>query len=401
MEDLDYYSIYLSVIEESIEFKNFYNRIETSNPCHAILELFKHCTNNNSFSKNINKNRILKKINDYSRKVVANLNTSKDIKLNISNSTTEKLMDIYLEKIEFYHILLLKKIVYRYSLLDTEILMKNQMSILKDDDVLKISPIIFDRKTWQKIIIYELSILDNYNLVSPFITKAKSLLFELSIDVFCIDFNLITLDEDNKWHAEIKNNEDNIPPTFEGFLERKYHFLEFIDYNEIEKVQEKNLKHRLRKVTALKKELESKLKKQKLAFNKSKHYKQVFNGLIFLLRKENPEEHISLIKKVSKKIIQELFYLPNEDEINLELPNKLKINNVVLTEFLIFLLREKKIINNQKKSLATILSNNLSFKLKGFSYQSLYRIQNNAENSKKLTFNNTTSASTLRNKMRD
>ena len=165
----------------------------------------------------------------------------------------------------------------------------------------------------------------------------------------------------------------------------------------MQSIYNKSLKSRYDKTKKQKLFLQSKLRKGKFEIKSAKHYLMILKGFTYLLKKQNSK--IKIEDNTAEKLTHNLFHTKGSNFSTTEIETNVKINNKILLEYLIFLIRDKGFIKCDLNKIPLIVSKNINYKAKGFSYKNLYKLFNEIICENELTFKGVTSVRALNNEI--
>ena len=296
----------------------------------------------------------------------------------------------------------LDKIGFEYDLKNIDVKINNRKSVLIDSKISLYSPLLFGYEKWKEIILNELMLSSSLEEIEQKKVTFYENLFELEA-LLPRDFNnllLIDINETNYWLNEWNDNRQLFIYPVHFWIGRKKYFLKSLCKNKLKREFNKNLVRRYNQVKNELKNLKNQLKRNRLEVKKEKYFESIVQGMNCLLFKENSNLPELERYRFSEKIIKNLFYSNNSEPEEFILDPSIKINNIVLIEFILFLKNEKKYLSEKQISIPRLISDNLNYDSKGFSYQNLNKIYKDIEKKNEFNFNNFTSVSVLSKRMR-
>ncbi len=148
------------------------------------------------------------------------------------------------------------------------------------------------------------------------------------------------------------------------------------------------------------KKIKNQLRRSKIEVKQEKYLTAITQGMTWLLSKENPNFSKSELHKTAEKLISNLFYSSNTEPEEHIIDTSIKINNIVLVEFIVFLKDKKQYLTDKKISIPKLIRDNLNYDSIGFSYKNLITIYNTVITKKEFNFNGLTSINALSNEMK-
>lgn len=334
--------------------------------------------------------------------------------INEEEHQISKLGDLKIEEIrlEYYHNSVLdtliqytntlEKIRFEYDLKSIDEKMKDSVSILYDSKISLYSPLLFRHELWEKIILNELMLSNSLEEVIQKKTKFKENLIELEVLLPYSLKNILLIDvnETDYWLHYWNNNRDLFIYPIHFWLGRKKHFLESLGNNKLKREFNKALIKRCNEAKKTVKRLKNQLKRNRIEVRDEKYLKPIIQGMTYLLSKENSNFSKSELHQLAEKLITNLFYSSNTEPEDNTIDTSIKITNIVLVEFILFLRHKKQYLTDKKISIPRLISDNLNYKSKGYSYQNLNKIYKAVETKKEFKFNGLTSVKALSNEMK-
>ncbi len=296
----------------------------------------------------------------------------------------------------------LEKIRFEYDLKSVDKKMKDSASILYDSKISLYSPLLFRHEQWEKIILNELMLSNSLEEVIQKKIKFTENLIELEVllPYTLNNIPLIDVNETDYWLHYWNEHKDLFIYPIHFWLGRKKHFLESLGNNKLKRDFNKALIRRYNETKKTVKRLKTQLKRNRIEVREVKHLKPITKGMAWLLSKENSNLPKSELYQIAKKIIDNLFYSSSTEPEEHIIDTSIKINNVVLIEFIVFLRDSKQYLIDKKISIPKLISDNLNYDSRGFSYPSLNKIHKTVEAEKEFNFNGLTSVKALSNEMR-
>ena len=293
----------------------------------------------------------------------------------------------------------IEKVKQQFSFNSTRDLINNETKILKNHDFRLIAPLIIPHYEWIELVGFELKKADSIEEMSNLIISLNnsldslfSKLFSANVPYFPVEKSIFIF---TSW---FKNTNFLIYPL-SASINFKKGFLKTLNPNRLQSIYNKSLNSKYDKIKKRKVLLEKELRKGKFQTTSVKYYPLILNGIVYLLKKQNPKIQIKNIDKAAKDIVHNLFHFKNNDFTEREIDPTIKMNNRILLEYLVFLSRDKNYIKCDLNKIPLIASKNINTKAKGFSYKNLYNLFNKIVNENELTFKGMTSVRALNNEM--
>jgi len=347
--------------------------------------LYTHIIENNLLNESEHTDHLL---NDLDCFVSESEGVDNSMKSNIIKETYK----LHLEQISIDFHLALTSILDENLWSNLDVLIDNELSVLRNKRAILFAPILFSNSHWKRIIKHELSILKNKDLIDLSISDFQSCLMELFRKVE----NLDHISNSKFLKGQLKALNENLKLNkgiFKLFdlktLKSKEAFLNNLSADKI--LSESKIKPSKKEVKLI--------KKSRVELTNSKNIYRIIKGLSYLIRKQNP--HLSGKESTihSKNIAIAIFNTDQKESNNNALPKEITFNNRVLMEFLFFL-DNKGYIIGRNISLPKIIHGNLIFNRRGFSVQNLYLLTKDIKEQSTLTFNGLTSTMVLENEMK-
>jgi len=379
----------------------------------GVDEIFKDEINQYEFDRErLNSNIYLDKENNLLYKEIVKLSPQEFI--DEDEYQISKLSDSKIEEFRFeyyYNSVLntliqytntLEKIRFEYDLKSIDEKMKDRVSILYDSKISLYSPLLFRHEQWEKIILNELMLSNSLEEVVQKKRKFLDNLIELEV---LLPYNLkniplIDVNETDYWLHYWNDNRDLFIYPIHFWLGRKKYFLESLSNNKLKREFNKALIKRYNEAKKTVKRLRNQLQRDKIEVREEKHLKPIIQGMTYLLSKENSHIPKSELRKIAEKLISNLFHSKNTEPEEHIIDTSIKINNAILVEFILFLRDKKQYLMVKKISIPRLISDNLNYDSKGFSYQNLNKIYKVQETKKEFNFNGFTSINALSNEMK-
>ncbi|WP_109435630.1 hypothetical protein [Aquimarina sp. AU119] len=296
----------------------------------------------------------------------------------------------------------IEKISYEYDLKNIDKKIKNRESILYDSKITLYSPLLFRHEEWEKIILNDLLLSNSIEeMEQKKITFLENLIeLETIIPYDFKNLPLIHINETNYWLNQWNDEQSLFIYPIYFWLGRKKYFLESLGSNKLKRLFNKELIMRYNDAKKIVKKLKDQLRRDKIEVREEKYLKPITQGLTYLLSKENSSFSKTELRQLAEKLITNLFYSSNTEPEDNIIDTSIKINNIVLVEFILFLRDQKQYLTDKKISIPRLISDNLNYKSKGYSYQNLNKIYKAVETKKEFKFNGLTSVKALLNEMK-
>jgi hypothetical protein len=402
VSDLSYILLLQTLIMDSLEYKEFYNRLKNNDPYYKLIDIINHIVQNSSHENNKTNNYILKHLEPISLKEInAFIHEDDTINFNELEQIKHNIWKIYLENINTEIAITLESIVSSNLLFDLDPLFKNNLSILKNEKLLLVSPILFSDEIWRKIILHELSILNDERLIEITLLKFKGSLTELNYKIGGEKIPNISLSDSYGKMTETITVESFSIYNFWDSAQQKLEFLESISAKDIIRIANKKMLESFKKEDSIKIQLKKEESKSKISLQNPKDIKKITKGLEYLFKKSNPKTEISLIKEVANLSAQKIFHNSNiSDESSSLNLNDLLLKKDILIQYFLFLEKEEYFDKTIKVSIPNIIFNNWPLKNgRGWALSNLYLLTSKYKKLTTLPFNKLTSEIALRNEM--
>ena len=316
-------------------------------------------------------------------------------------------------RLEYYHdnvlnaLIELTNVINRISIeydlknIDTRIVQGD--SILYDSKIRIYSPLLLSQEQWEKVIIHELMLSNSLEEVGQKKNRVAVNLTELEelLPYSLKNLPLVHIgDPPDQWLYYWDKHKALFICPIHFWIGMKKHFLESLGSNKLKRLYNRELIKRYKTAKKTVKTIENQLRRNKIEVKNKRYLKSITRGIIYLLRKENPSLSNSKLSQIANKIIGNLFSYDGTKFEESIIDASIKISNTVLIEFILFIRNEKKFLVNKKLSIPRLISDNLNYDSKGFSYPNLNKIYRAIEVKGEFNFSGITSTNALSNEMK-
>lgn len=356
-----------------------------------IASINKEYNNLYKFITNLSEKKINKIIGV---NIISEKNHKNYIKL-IYNEIRDLLILDYLEVIDCV------KFKFGFDCIDD--LIENELNIMDNSDFRIIAPIILSNEDWQQLVISELKKKDSIKEMNMLLKALKKSLDSLHYEFIYQSGNApFFFNVNNRFYFLEHLKENNLLYIYpiSIIVSYKETFLDTFNSKKIEGLYNLSIKSRYHRVKLLKTKIEKELRNNLLEIHSQKHYSKIIKGLFFVLEKQNPNYEKNELKKITENIITNIFYVKESNSESLKINSSLKMNNKLFIEFIYFLSSRKGYIISNENKIPLIISRNLNYNGKGYSYKNLYRIFNEIKKDNCFDFSGLTSVRALNNYMK-